>query len=218
MDFKLVIPAQGSNQYDEAFGDLTSFGDVTLIEWKLFQCMEFTSKKNILITTDSELVVEIAREHGINSIMREKNIGFSSVIEQVVNNISEEVVIWTNPTSPFISGAIYQKMLDKFSSANKDGIISAINCKEYLFYDSKMLNFGADFSPRKNNQSVFIATNGCYIIKRDILKDNLSFFSDNLDFYIVNKLESIEITDMQDLSIANLLLTKYINQSLEKIS
>lgn len=218
MDFKLIIPAQGSNQYDEKLGDLTPFGDVTLLEWKIFQCLEFTKQANILITTDSEMVLDIAREHGVPAIFREKNIGYSEVINQVVNSISEEVIMWVNPTSPFIGGSIYKEMLERFKKSKEDGLISAFESKEYIFYKGKMLNFGVDFSSRINNQPVYIATNGCYIIKRSILKEKLSFFSEKTEFFIVNKFVGSEIRDIQDLSIANLLLTKYIKQELERIS
>lgn len=215
MSYRIVIPALCSNQYDSINGDLTAFGDISLLEWKISQCLQYFKPSELCISTPSLRVERVAKQHNIDVLKRGQNIKYPEVIQQVGAELTEDIVIWVNPTSPFLGGAAYKNMLEKFSDSDADGLISVIESREYIFYEGKKLNFNSNFFSRSMVPAVMISTNGCCVITRAALNKNLSLFPEKINFYPVSRFEGIEIKDIQDLSVANFLLTKYINIEIE---
>ncbi|WP_201523471.1 cytidylyltransferase domain-containing protein [Aliarcobacter butzleri] len=214
MNFAIVIPAQEINKYHK-LGDLASFGDTTLLEWKISQCKEFASSSQIYISSDSEIIEDIAQKEEVNFIKRKKQMSYSQIIKDTLSKVKEEIILWTNPTSPFLSSKDYQSMINKFTDdENIYSIVSVYSKYDYVYYDNKRLNFGKNFSPRNELIPIQIVTNGCYMIKKDIAILNGSLYIENPFLYELDYLSSIEIKDVHTYQISTELISLYFKRDL----
>ena len=63
MNISIVIPASEKNKYSKK-GDLSDWGDTSLLEWKISQAKKVRNIKNIFVTTKSKLIKNIALNSG----------------------------------------------------------------------------------------------------------------------------------------------------------
>lgn len=215
MSFAIIIPAQETNKYHK-LGDLAPFGDTTLLEWKISQCKEFSKTSQIYISSDSDIIEEIAQKEEVNFIKRKKQISYSQIIKDTLLEVKENTILWTNPTSPFLSSKDYQSMINKFISHNNiDSIVSVYSKYDYAYYDNKKLNFDKTFTPRAELIPIQIVTNGYYMIKKDIAIQNESLYLDNSFLYELDYLSSIEIKDVHTYQISTELISSYFKRDLD---
>ena len=207
----VVVPALDTNQYYPD-GDLVQFGDTTLLEWKISQVMGIANKENIYISTPSDKIIDLIQSYGINFVRRSQGADLSQGINESVELIESEFVLWTHVTSPFISAGDYLRMLEKFFNLPKDydSLITVYKEQEYIFYKDVPLNFNIDqYKGRKEIEAVYRNTNGCYITLRESYRHNRKYFGCKPYFYEVDKLTSLEIKDIDHYEMALNLLSLY---------
>jgi CMP-N-acetylneuraminic acid synthetase len=207
----VVVPALDNNQY-YSDGDLVRFGDTTLLEWKISQVLGVTSKENIYISTPSDKIIELVQNYGVNTIKRSQITNPSQWIEESVEPIESEFVLWTHATSPFLSAGDYQRMIESFFNLpeNHDSLIAVYKEQEYIFFKNSLLNFEVDeFKGRKEIEPVYRNTNGCYITPRKNYQQKRKYFGENPFYYEVDKLTSLEIKDIDHYEMALNLLSLY---------
>jgi CMP-N-acetylneuraminic acid synthetase len=211
MNYAIIIPAQESNKYHK-LGDLAPFGDTTLLEWKISQCKEFTKNSQIYISSNSEIIKNIALKEEVSFIQRDEKFDYKDMVNNTIEQIDAEIIIWINTTSPFMSSIIYKNMYEKLKNSNSLSIVSVEKKKEYLFYKNKKLNFSKDFISREAIEPIYIMTNGCYITYKDeVLKNSHLVGADPL-LYEVDSFVSTEIKDINDYSIAKDLIFIYFKK------
>jgi CMP-N-acetylneuraminic acid synthetase len=217
IDVAIFIPAQESNRYHE-FGDIAPFGDTTLLNWKISQCKEFVPSNQIYISSDSLKIEEISQREGVNYIKRGADCKtINDQLKAFSNYVNYNNILWTNVTAPFLGSQEYLLMLESFS-LNKDCdlIISTVEKHEYVFFNGKKLNFQG-FAPREKVESVNIFTNGAYLIDKKSLQDQNDISNiDDVCFYNLDAISSIEVKDIYSYSIAQSLIAVYFSRLLEK--
>ena len=213
-NFAVVIPAQEQNSYHE-LGDLAPFGDTTLVEWKISQCKQFAADSSIYLSTSSERIIEIAKREGINAIKRPSDLEYGEMLSFTMQQIHEEIIVWAIPTAPFVSGRLYNNMLEKFSNlTDHDSLVSVKKLKEYIFFQNEKMNFSEQFISRRDIEPVYQVTNGCYITRKENILDKQVLFGDKEFLYEVDDLTSVEIKDIEDFSFANNLISHYFTKSI----
>ena len=78
MKLNIIIPALEKNKYSTS-GDLTSWGDTTLLEWKIYQAKKINNVNNIFVATPSKKIKALCKNLKINVISRKKNISISQL-------------------------------------------------------------------------------------------------------------------------------------------
>jgi len=214
MNLAVIIPAQITNRYHE-LGDLAPFGDTTLLEWKISQCKEFAENAQIYINSTSEKIAEIAKKEEVNFILRENENKYSDILMNILNNVTEEQILWTNATSPFIGYQDYISMIDKFYSSNNiDSLLAVSSKNDYIYYKDKRLNFGTQFTDRNELSAIRIVTNGCYIIEKKLALDRGSLYGNDAYLYDLDYLSSVEIKDVQIYQLSRELISSYFKRDL----
>jgi CMP-N-acetylneuraminic acid synthetase len=204
----LVIPATLNNFY-HLKGDLASFGDTTLLEWKISQCKELGY--NIYVSTDSDEIESLCRKIEVKVIKRNSN--FPKLIKDTLLNVKEEVVIWVNVTVPFFDSENINKMVKLFEEKKKN-IIAVKELKEYVFFKDKKLNF-KDFVRRNEIEPVYIINNGAYVDFKENFIKRESLIGDEVIFYKSDFISSIEIKDVKDLEIVREFISIYFKRKLD---
>lgn len=214
MDVAIIIPAQASNKYNES-GDLASFGDTTLLEWKISQCKEIVDQRNIYISSSDLEVKKIAFKEEVNFIQRNNETSFSQIILHTLQQVPNSNILWTNPTAPFISKDDYSNMLKTFfDSSHISSLISVSTKKDYVYYQNKRLNFDEQFISRDKIPPVKVVTNGCYLIEKNLAIATKSLYSNNPFLYELDYLSALEIKDLHTYQISQELISAYFKRDL----
>jgi len=214
MSFSVIIPAQEKNYYHSS-GDLAPFGDMTLLEWKVTQCKDFCKSDSIYISSDSKIIEKIAKKLGVNFIRRKKNISYQEAVTSTIEMVKSKDIIWAQPTSPFINSDIYLKMYHFYKEKNLDSLVSVEKKREYVFFKNRKLNFEDTFISRRDIEPIFIMTNGCYIIKKDIALECKSLVSNEPSLFEVDSFVATEIKDLSDYTIAREMISLYFRREID---
>jgi len=213
MSFAIIIPAQEKNRYNE-LGDLAPFGNTTLLEWKIAQCKEFAELSQIYISSDSDIIKDIAQKEEVNFIKRKTGLSYKDMVFASIEGVNTNDIILVNTTSPFMKSKIYKDMYTKYQNEKLNSLISVEKKKEYFFYNKDKLNFSDNFVSREKVEPVYIDTNGCYIIKKDLALDRQNILSSNPSFFEVDSFAATEIKDVKDYKLAREMITIFFQDDL----
>lgn len=217
-DIGVVIPAFEKNRYSP-LGDLVKLGDTTLLEWKVVQLLKVVGKKDIYVSTCSEKIMEALKRYEVNIIERAPEGTIQDMIDRSIKGIDKKHILWTNATSPFIGPGHYNDMINKYLSLDEkryDSIIAVLKMQEYIMYEDAPLNFNIDIpESRKEINPVYKITNSCSIAKREICRKYGKDFGVRPFLYEVDKLASMEISDIDDGAMLNDLVAHYFRKDLD---
>ena len=238
------------NSYVDSFAIILARGGSKTIPHKncksIFNtnCLELTIKslqtilptRNILISSDSEVILKIAKDLGTLTLLRPKELssdiatseaGWTHAINYLEDiKIKPSIIIAPQVTSPLRYKKTFEEALNKFVNNNYDSLFSAMEVSNHVFEWSvepnkkNMRPLSYDpFKQRNRRQDhtdsldIRVRENGSFFIfKREGFITHKNRIFGNVGYYIQDKLESIEIDDALDWVIAEAVLT--LNQKL----
>ena len=74
----IIIPALAKNKYSDV-GDLKKFGNITLLEWKIFQAKQIIPNKQIFVNSDNVEIKKICEKNSIQYLQRKKKLTLSEM-------------------------------------------------------------------------------------------------------------------------------------------
>lgn len=100
----------------------------------------------IVVNSDHELFLEIAKRYNVEFYLRPKELGSSttksdSVVYDFMMKNPSNILVWVNPTSPLQTGFEIRKVLEYFENKNLDTLITVKNEKLHCVYNEKPINF-----------------------------------------------------------------------------
>ena len=107
-----LIPALDKNVYSEK-GDLVSWGDTTLLEWKLAQLRDLKFPKEIVVATPSKKIIKICKKYNVNILFRKKKLQLNQLHKLVGKKFKNRLILWLNTTSPFLGESELEKFVKK---------------------------------------------------------------------------------------------------------
>lgn len=199
-----------------------------LIEWTIEAAQKCQYLTDIIVSTDSEEIAQIARNCGVPvPFMRPAEFSGDKataidVIEHTVSYLQSrkkhyDYIIWLQPTSPLrteqdINGAV-KMILDR----QADAVISVCECdhsplwSNTLDENASMDNFLSSYvreNPRSQALPDYYRLNGAIYIARieNLLQAKSFFLNKNVFAYKMDKESSIDIDNHLDFKLAELLL------------
>ncbi len=177
----------------------------------------------IIVSTDSEKYAKISRQYGANTpfLRSSKNSDDKAsswdVVREVLNKLDEQfdIVILLQPTSPLRKSDDIKSAIELFFKKNADTVVSVCETSHPLFWcntlneDCSMKNFiKKEYQkPRQQLPRSYTLNGAIYICKvKDI--NNLDFYSDKSYAYKMQKVNSIDIDDINDFLLAEFYLKK----------
>jgi len=213
MIIDIIIPALSKNQYSEK-GDLTKWGNTTLLEWKISQAKKVISINDIYVATPDKKIIALCKTIGIKTIKRKKEI--SNMYYEISKKLSKRYLLWINCTSPFLSEKTLNKFVKNYKKNFKkfDSSITCFSEKEYFFFKNKSLNFNSKkpMVVRKKLIPLIKTTNGACIINSDIMKKTGNFLGNKTFFFKVDWLSSLEIKESKDIDMYKSLFSYYFEK------
>jgi len=208
-----VIPVRaGSKRLPNK--NILPFGDSNLLIHKIRQLKEVNGIDNIVVSSDSDEMLNMALKEGIYIHKRaleyadEKTKTFNEVVEHIASSVEGNILIWAPCVCPLTTSQIYADALVNFnkfviSKKEYDSVISAKLFKEYLFDEKGPINY----NPTKHVPSQFLPAwkiifNGFYIAKRQDMVTWKYLYGPKPYLQLLSKKESVDIDDEDDYKIA----------------
>ena len=169
----LVIPARsGSKRIKNK--NFKNFAGTNLFEIKLKSLKKVNLIDKIIVSTDSEIAIKIAKKHNINYHRREKYYATSKCtnsefFENLAKSIEGDFLMYTPCTAPLIQSSTIEKFLKKFIRLYpKFDSMNTINfVKEHLWLNNKPLNYNPRNSPNTQDlPDIMKLTYGINIISK----------------------------------------------------
>jgi CMP-N-acetylneuraminic acid synthetase len=217
MSIIAIVPALEVNKYSP-YGDLSSWGDSNLLEWKISQLKFVNEIDRIIVSTDSDKIIAIANKMGIESFKRSKSSSLKDSLLQVCAKIElHDHILWANPTSPFVGQKLFSSLINEYFLHNTpvDGIVTSRVQHEFLYTETGPINLNnTAVISRDQLPDIHMITNGAYLSRcKDVLKRGRMFGEEPL-FFETPWLASLEIRESEQMGLFSSLMQKYLQEEL----
>ena len=207
-----LIPVKGSSER-VPMKNLRKFGDTSLFESKLTQLSEAKGFDNIIVSSEDDQILSIAREHGFGTHERDpkystNDIPMSDVYSYIASEIVAEDIAWINVTNPLAGPDCYTNAINEYKRMDEkyDCLLSVTEVKDYLFYQGLPLNFKpTPWEKSQNLTGVVEMTFVVNILKRKNMVDWGSCVGSKPYFYRLSKLESWDIDFQEDFDFCEMI-------------
>lgn len=200
-----LIPIKGLSERVK-LKNLRKFSDTNLFELKLSQLSKAKGFKKIIVSSENDNVLSIARENGFSIHERDpkystSEIPMSEVYSYIASEIEGENIAWINATNPLAEDYIYTNAIKLYNEMDNryDCLLSAVNVQENIFYNGVPINFSPSPWPRSQDLkglcSLPFVIN---ILKRVDMISWGSCVGKSPFFYYINKLEAWDIDNQED--------------------
>lgn len=209
-----VIPVRAGSQRVRD-KNLRPFAGKSLLEYKL-EVIKTLPVDEIIVNTDSEEAMDIAKRAGVSIHEREEyfassqctNSEFHHYLAKVTN--SEHLLV-ASVTSPLIGKESFLKAIEIYFNIKNDSLMSVRKLKEFIWYNNKPLNYSLEKTPNSQDLPEYLVpTFGLVLVEREAMLRGRSFIGRNPYFYPVSQEEAIDIDTELDFEFAEFLFQRQL--------
>ena len=190
------------------------FAGSSLLEIKIKQLKKVSSIEDIVVSSDCQHMLNIAKELKVKTHNRE-NYYASSVAtnSEFFKNLGESIegenLMYSPVTCPLISQETYQECINRFQDPSITNLVTVAPVKHHMWLDGKPLNYDIKNSPNSQDlPDIYKITYGmCLISKKDMIK-YANVVTESPSFYVLNELESVDIDTEFDFMLAETIYNK----------
>lgn len=208
MKITAVIPIRkGSERVKEK--NLRDFADTNLLEFKIDTLKQVKGIHEIMVNTDSEQAIEIAKAKGVSFHRREdyyaSSLCTNSEFLQHLGLVTEtDIFAYCPCTTPFIAPSTIDEAIKGFLEDNEHDCLATVSIvKEFLWLDGNPINYERDKQPNSQNLPNIYALNfGLNLISRENLIKYKNIVGLKPIFKIINGIEGLDIDTPLDFFLA----------------
>ena len=211
----VIVARKGSKRI--ASKSLLKLNNETLIERKINQLKQCKLIDRIVVGSDSEEMLLIAKNAGAETVKRpdfycdESVASANDMIRNMCELISTDIVVWAHCTNPLLSSATYDKAVSLFIEKfpEFDSLLSVTELKEHLWENEKPLNYdpyASKHTPARDLPPLYMQDGGIFIQPYSQMKENSYFFGCKPYLFKIPKNEFLDINEMKDYLLAKVLL------------
>lgn len=192
--------------------NILPFGDNNLLIHKIRQLKKADGIDEIIVSSDSEEMLNMAREENVRAVKRPEMYAnetqpFGYFLKYICDIMEYDTLMWACCTSPLVETFRYEEAVKTYNhKINKgyDSLITVMKYQHFLLDENGPMNFSRGLE-HKNSQDLpvyYYFTNGIILSKReDVLKWHYHF-GPNVYKMEVSQMESIDIDTYEDYIIA----------------
>lgn len=207
--------------------NIMDFCGKPLLAWTIEQLKDVKAIHSIWVSSDSDVILNIARQYGANTIKRPEEISNDtassesgwlhalSIIEEHLGGV--DIVVAPQATSPLREPEDIEKGLMLFETGSFDSIFSCCVAEDILFWeknsDGTLKSINYDFNNRGRRQDrnkQFIENGSFYIFKPEILKKFNNRLGGRIGFVEMDLWKVFEIDNIEDLKVCEALMKAFI--------
>ena len=203
-----------------------------LINWSIETAINTKYIDDVVVSTDSLEIAEIARQAGAQiPFIRPGELATDTAtsVDVAIHALYQmnslfgstyDFVVLLEPTSPIRKTTDLETMIEKIvlRSADFDGIISLGEVREHPAYMKKitgdkfsnLMSDAPSTSRRQDNEPVYFPYGLAYIVKCSTLISEYTFYPKNCTYHIIEPDQCYEIDSIQDFAFVESLLAKYV--------
>lgn len=211
-----VIPVRaGSRRIPNK--NLAPFAGSTLLEHKIDVLMQVPEVTKVLVSSDSEKMLEIAAKHGAATHVRpgeycdEKTLPYSETVRLICSETDGDHVLWAPCTSPLIAPETFSDAIKVYLEKLEQGydsLIAVEELKKYIWDENGPLNYelGEKHVPSQQLPDWYTVTCGLSLAPREKAIEWKYICGGNVYKYVVDHITAVDIDDPSDMVIAETLL------------
>ena len=207
-----VIPVRaGSRRLKNK--NVAPFAGTNLLINKINQLKRVSQITDIVVSSDSEMMLEMAKNEGVLIHKREKEFcdekskTFGEVVKHIAESVEGEHILWATCTAPIVFPNLYSQAIEKYFVSLENGydsLVSFEKIKRYLWDSNGPLNYelGLKHVPSQQLPELYIVTDGILLAPREKMIEWSYFHGNNPYKFIIDKRNAIDIDDGLDLAAA----------------
>ena len=213
---KAIIPVRaGSERVKNK--NIRPFAGSNLLEIKIKQLKQIDRLDGIIVNSDSDKMLEIARNLGVETVKRESyyassNVSINEVYVNLAQNCSSEIILFVDVTNPLIKIETINLVIDTYikNIKNFDSVNTVNSIKMFLWQNGKPLNYDESKKPRSQDLPDIYAINSALnIIDKQIMIKQRAFVGKNPYLLPINNIEGLDIDNEIDFEFAEFMYKKY---------
>lgn len=196
--------------------NIRPFANTNLLEIKIKQLLRTGVADEIIVSSDCEKMLKIAKDLGVKPIKREEyytsdSVPMNEVYKHLADLCSYPHVLYVHVTSPLLSDKSLSECIKEYSCLDEpyDSLASVTKMHEYIWNKSKAVNYDPDHHPRSQDLPEYYSLNfAVNIISKKDMINRRNIVGKKFYPYFLNKLESIDVDTMFDFEIAEFMYSK----------
>ena len=196
--------------------NLKPFSKKNLLAYKIEILLKVKSIKNIIINTDSDDAISIAKEYGVEFHKRDPYFASSECPNNefwahIAENTKTEYILFTHCTNPLIRASTYEDFINLFLKRKQeyDSFNSVSEVKEFLILNQNPINFDFNKAPNSQNLPDVVKLNfAINILPTSLMLKKKSLIGEKPFFYRLNDEEGFDINTNLEFSYAEFLFNQ----------
>jgi N-acylneuraminate cytidylyltransferase len=218
-----LIPVKGSSERVKS-KNIRPFHDTSLYELKLDQLKKVKGFTNVVVSSEDERMLEIAKENGFETHVRDSkyctsSVPMSDVYSHIASEIEGENIAWVNVTNPLAGPEVYEKAIEEYNNmpGEYDCLLSVYEVKDYLFHEGKPVNFKPNPWPKSQDLSGVLAMSFIVnILKREDMVKWGSCVGNNPYFFCVDSVTSTDVDFQEDFDFCEMVYKQRLSEVNER--
>lgn len=199
--------------------NLRPFAGSSLLELKLRQLKRIPGLDGIVVNSNDEHMLQIAREMGVGTVKREEyyasnQVSMSEVYKNMAEHIDADTIAYINVTNPLVKDETIIQALKTYKELDAEGEFDSLNSahliKEFMFRDNLPINYDLQNQPRSQDLPDIAALNFAFnIISRQKMIDRKNVVGYKPRIYLIDEVEATDIDNKIDFEFAEFVYKKY---------
>ena len=216
MGIKALIPARAGSQRVKN-KNIRPFAGSSLLEIKIKQMQRIKKLDGIIVNSDSEEMLALAKSLGAETIKRDNyyasnEVPITEVYANLAQNCDADIILFADATNPLISDSTINNAIDiYFANINLYDSVNTVNSvKMFLWKDGKPLNYTEEKKPKSQDLPDIVAINSAInVLSRDLMINKKSFVGYKPYLLKVDNIEGVDIDSQLDFEFAEFIYNKY---------
>ncbi|MBS5861466.1 acylneuraminate cytidylyltransferase family protein [bacterium] len=213
---KALIPVRAGSQRVKN-KNIRPFADSSLLEIKIKQMQRIKELDGVIVNSDSDEMLDIAKSLGAETIKRDSyyassEVSINEVYVDLANHCDSDVILFADATNPLIKDDTVRLALKKYyDNINEYNSCNTVNViKMFLWQNGKPINYSEDKKPRSQDLPDIYAINSAInIISREDMIKYRAFVANKPFLLPVCDIEGLDIDNEIDFEFAEFMYKKY---------
>ncbi len=225
MSITAVIPVRGGSRR-VPLKNIKPFSGSSLLQIKIEQLKRINSIDEIIVSSDSDEMLELANKMGVISKHRpteycdEKSRTFNDLVEYIMrNDINTETVIWAPCVCPLVRDESFLNAISIYNQIKNnqiegDSVLSTIAYKQYLFDETgRPINYTIEnHVPSQKLPHYHQSVNAFHIASKENMLKWRFVYGPKVYLYDISQEEGIDIDTQTDFDFAEFLYKRKLQK------
>lgn len=200
----LIAVREGSNRVLRK--NIRNFAGSSLLKIKIEQALAVKSIDDVVVSSDSDEMLELAQKLKVKTIKRPKvfctdSVEMKKVYKHLAENIESDHIVYLHVTSPLLKNETLKNALETYKNMKSDysALASVEHIMKYIWFEQRAINYDPKNHPRSQDLDKYYVLNfAINIIPREDMIKTESILGNNFYPYFISEIESIDVdTELQ---------------------